>query len=778
MALDAALRASIAATTVAAVATESAAVTTCTLATRAICTGTGNTVGRFLLHRKANALLAHVNCHDAHFHDVTHGKHSLRIFHELVADFRNVHEAVLVNADIHECTEVCHVGHDTFHPATRNQVLNRANLVVELGVAEFLTRVAARLLEFLDDIVQGRLTHFVGEKFFEVDCLHGFGVTHHVLHRDACLLGHLFDESVVFGVNGGIVQRVFGTRNAHKAGSLFKGLRAEALHVLQGFAASVGTVFFAVFHDGFGQSIAKACHVRKQRSRSAVHVYTDHVHAAFHHFVQAFLEFALVHVVLVLAHANGLRVHLHQFGQRVLQTAANGDGATGRHVFLREFLDSNHACAVNRSTCFAHDYARRNLALELGGHFGAEGVRLAASGTVTDCNQVNLVLVDKAHQVHGGTGLVVPRFVRFDNAVVHELAVFVEHGHLAPRTETRVEGEHGLVAGRCCEQHILQVLAEHLEGFFFGSVLEHQAHFAFHARLEQAFPGILAHGFQVRSPGGVALDNLLLEVTDHFFVRHFDRKAEHLFLFATAQREHTVARNLRYRFAKVVVILELGFLTFEILLDLRNHDAGLFHLVTQVLTEFGIVGHFFGQNVGGTLEGGLRVGKALFFGQVNQRNLLGGVAGFFLSPHQAGQGLQAQFLRDGGAGALLGLVRSVNIFEEGLVLTGFDLGLEFGSQLALFFDTLEHGFFAVHKFLQVIAAVADIAQLDFVQRARLVLTVAGDKGDSTTLVHQLERLGDAPYFKVKLFGNNCRKIHNVVPFFMFGSRVLPSWFHA
>ena len=57
MALDAALRASIAATTVAAVATESAAVTTSALATRAICTGTCDTVGRFLLHREADALV-------------------------------------------------------------------------------------------------------------------------------------------------------------------------------------------------------------------------------------------------------------------------------------------------------------------------------------------------------------------------------------------------------------------------------------------------------------------------------------------------------------------------------------------------------------------------------------------------------------------------------------------------------------------------------------------------------------------------------------------------
>ena len=345
--------------------------------------------------------------------------------------------------------------------------------------------------------------------------------------------------------------------------------------------------------------------------------------------------------------------------------------------------------------------------------------------------------------------------------MIQELAVFVEHSHLTTGTETRVEGKHSLMASRSGQQNVLKVLAEHLEGFFFGGILQKQAHFAFHAGLEQAFPGILAHGFQIRGPSGVALDNLLLEVTDHFFVGHFDRKAEHLFLFAATESEHTVARNLGYLFAIVVVILELGFLAFEILLDLGYHHASLFHLVTQVLTEFGIVGHFFGQNVGGTLQGSLRVGKALFFGQVNQGNLFGSVAGFFLCPHQASQRFQAQFLCSRGACALLGLVGGVNIFEEGLIFTGFDLCLEFGRELALFFDALENRFFTVYQFLQVVATVADVAQFNFVQCTRLIFTVTGDKGDGTTLVHQFERLSDAPYFKVELFSNNCRKIHNM-----------------
>ena len=464
--------------------------------------------------------------------------------------------------------------------------------------------------------------------------------------------------------------------------------------------------------------------------------------------------------MLVLAHTNRLRVHLHEFCQRILQTAADGNGSTGGHVFLREFLNGNHACAIHRSTGLAHNHAGRNLALELQGHFTTEGVGLTACSTVTNGNQVNLVLVDKLHQVNASTSLVVLGFMRIDHAMVHELAVLVQNGYLATGTETRVQSKHSLVASRGSQQHILQVLAEHLESFLFGSILQKQAHFAFHAGLQQTFPGVLAHIFQVRLPHRIPLDDLGLQVAYQFLGRDLDRKAENLFLLATAERQHTVARNLGNRLAEVVIILELGFLLFEILLDLGHHDALLFHLGAEVLTEFRIVGHFFGQDVGSTLEGGLRVGQALFFGQVNAGDFFGGIAGIFLFPHQAGERLQAKFLGDGGAGTFLGFVGGVNIFEQRFIFAGLDLGLQFGGQLALFLDALEDGLLAVGQFLQVVPAVADVAEFNFVQGSRLVLAVTGDKGDSAPLIHKFQGLGHAPSFKFQLFSNNGRKIHN------------------
>ena len=93
-----------------------------------------------------------------------------------------------------------------------------------------------------------------------------------------------------------------------------------------------GAVGLAPAHHGFG-------HVPDRPDASSsgtggVQVHAHRVHAVFHHGVQRARQFALVHVVLVLAHADALGVDLHQLGQRVLQAAGDAGGAAQAHVHI------------------------------------------------------------------------------------------------------------------------------------------------------------------------------------------------------------------------------------------------------------------------------------------------------------------------------------------------------------------------------------------------------------------------------------------------------------
>ena len=379
-------------------------------------------------------------------------------------------------------------------------------------------------------------------------------------------------------------------------------------------------------------------------------------------------------------------------------------------------------------------------------HSCDKSVRFTASSAVTDCDQVHFVLFSESGDIIARFGDALLRFVRKDDAVIDKLTVLIENSHLTTGTEARVEGENGVVTGRRSEKNVLKVFAEHLERFFFGFVLQEQADFAFEARLEQTIPSVLAHFFQIRFPDAVALDHLALQVADKSFIRHFHGKTENLFLFATAKGKHTVARNLRNRFGEVVVVLELGFLLFEFLADLRRHDAFLFDLRTQILTAGRVVSEFFSENVTGASDCRLRIGKALFFGEVNPADFFRRVGGFFLSHDDTSERFETAFLRNRRTGTLFRLVRSVKVFEKGLFLAGFDLCLKFRSQLALFFDGLQNSRLTVFNFLQIFTAVLDVTEFDFIQRSRLVLAVTRNKRNRTALVHQFQGFGHTPFF--------------------------------
>ena len=62
------------------------------------------------------------------------------------------------------------------------------------------------------------------------------------------------------------------------------------------------------------------------------------VDGGFHDGVECGGKLLLVHIVLVLADADGLRVDLHEFGEGILHAPRDGDGAANRHVVFGKLL--------------------------------------------------------------------------------------------------------------------------------------------------------------------------------------------------------------------------------------------------------------------------------------------------------------------------------------------------------------------------------------------------------------------------------------------------------
>src|SRR5690606_4781663 len=81
--------------------------------------------------------------------------------------------------------------------------------------------------------------------------------------------------------------------------------------------------------------------------RGRVELDADVVDAALDHLVELLGEQGLVHVVLVLAHADGLGIDLDQLGQGILQAARDGDGAAYRDVEVGELFAGDVGGAVD-----------------------------------------------------------------------------------------------------------------------------------------------------------------------------------------------------------------------------------------------------------------------------------------------------------------------------------------------------------------------------------------------------------------------------------------------
>ncbi|MNM81635.1 hypothetical protein D3C81_936460 [compost metagenome] len=119
-----------------------------------------------------------------------------------------MHQTVLVHADIDEGTEVGDVGDHTFEDHPQLQVLEVFDTFLELGGLEFRAWVAAGLVQFLEDVGNGRQAEgFIGELFW-VQALEETAVTNQRTDIAVGFGGDALYKWVGLRVNGRSVQRV------------------------------------------------------------------------------------------------------------------------------------------------------------------------------------------------------------------------------------------------------------------------------------------------------------------------------------------------------------------------------------------------------------------------------------------------------------------------------------------------------------------------------------------------------------------------------------------
>ena len=446
--------------------------------------------------------------------------------------------------------------------------------------------------------------------------------------------------------------------------------------------------------------------------------------------------------MLVLADADGFRVDLHQFGQRVLQASGDAYCAAQGYVEIGEFASGQFRGRVHRGAGLGDHHLGQFQARYFLDQFGGQLVGLAAGGAVADGDQVDAMLGAELGEDGQGAVPVVARRVRVDGGGFQHLAGGIDHGHLAAGAQARVERQGGTRAGRGGQQQVVQVAGEHGNRLVLGLLAQLAEQVGFQVVVQLDLPGP-AHHLGQPLVGGTALRADTEALADHQLARmhgagqlfaDLQAGAENAFVAPAENRQRTVRRHALERFVMLEVIAELGAFVF-----LARHQAGaeggvVLEEAAQLVEQRSVFGEALHEDVLGTFEHRLDVGEA-FLGVDEALGFLFRCE-IRIVEQRIGQLAKTGFQGDLALGAALLLVRQIQVFETGLGVGEVDLTLELGRQLALFLDAGEDRHATLVQLAQVAQALFQVAQLGVVEATGHFFTVTGDEGHGGAFIEQ------------------------------------------
>ena len=434
--------------------------------------------------------------------------------------------------------------------------------------------------------------------------------------------------------------------------------------------------------------------------------------------------------MLILTHTDGLGVDLYQLCQRILQPAGNGYRGAQIHIKLREFLGCQLRCGIHRCTRLIDDHVAdlREAAQHLHGH----GLGFPGSGAVADGDMLHLMAADE-----GGKGIDGLQLLPLaEGGIYHRggkhLTGGIHHRHHAAVAVAGVKTHGHKALYRRLHQKRLQVQGEVGNGAGGGPIRQLAADLPLQRGEDQPLVGILRRGADeggYKSGGlqGGAADESSAVVSGQ---RH--GRLQEAFLFAAVDGKDLVIQQTGDGLGKIV-IKAVNAIRIRILCLAGQHGLPAAQL-TQRLADIGIVGKILRDDVRCTGEGifdGLHALLRVYITFRKYRRIAA-----ILGKNGCCQRLQTLFPGDGGAGAALLLIGTVQILHLGKGGGIVDGGRQFLCQLALIFDGIFHLVPTGLEVAQIGKAGLQSTQGGIVHGTVHFLAVAGDKGDGVALVHQ------------------------------------------
>ena len=655
----------------------------------------------------------------------------------------------MVHADVNEAAEVNNVSYSTLKLHIRLEVVDVEDVGGEDGCGSVVTDVTAGLFKLGDDVLEGglataelasELCHTVLSSL-EAEKNEVAGAN--VVGGEVKALQKILGDSVGLGVNAGGVEHLLAVVDAKESGALSKRLLTE-LRNLEDLGAGLElAVLFSVLNDILCNGGIDTRNVGKERVGCGIDVNADTVYTALNDAAECLGKARLLHIVLILTYADRLRLDLNELGEGILNTSRDRDSGSLHYVKVGELLGSNLGCRVNGCACLGDD----GVLYGLGAGGIAENVLsdkllgLTGCGTVTDSDNVDAALVDKAKNLCLRAVDVLSGLDGVDNVGIKNLTGLVNYGELTAVGVAGVVAEDGLALEGSGKKKVTKILGEHLECSLGCIVEEGGTNLPLDSGEEQTLVCVLDSSHKVRKSGRLHIgDDLGDELCHAVVLVEGYGNLEELLLLAAVDSENAVAFKLLDRLGEVVVVLvNRAFLGSA----LGGKRAVLHGELTEHLSDLGVVGDVLGDDVGCALECGGNVGNCLILLVADNDELLGiyldrGIVGVALLENVVSERLKPLVACNRCTCLSLrseGKIYILKLYERfSVVKSKGDLG----SKLFLCFDERGDLGAALIHLAKIVEAVVKIAESSVVKSACHLFTVTGDERNGVALVDECD----------------------------------------
>ena len=234
--------------------------------------------------------------------------------------------------------------------------------------------------------------------------------------------------------------------------------------------------------------------------------------------------------MLILADADGFRLDLNQFRQRVHQPPADRNSPAHGNILIGKFITCQFGCGINRCPAFI-DHDNLNFFWQM--QSAQKGFCLAPCRAITHSNGCNVKLIAKIYNCFGCLGMAFFRKKR-DGFMVEELPLRIQADGFTTCAKTGIDCQDRFLPQGRRKQKLAQIIGKYFDCRLISFFLCCQTDFCFHRHREQSLVTI-----------GTGKSNLICGIVlcfnkerreniyRLFFRRHYAQRQEFFFLPAT-----------------------------------------------------------------------------------------------------------------------------------------------------------------------------------------------------------------------------------------------------